>query len=233
MAQEVEKYIQGKLAQAGFYDGDIDGVWGPLSDDAFDKLLSAAKVYSEVSFVPPAPGSTSVKPQMAWGAKVSPLFKERVLWIGQDLDLDPDDLMSCIAWESGETFKPDIKNAAGSGATGLIQFMPSTARSLGTTTEALARMTAEDQLNFVYKYFRPYKGKLKTLGDIYMAILWPLGVGKSDDFVLFDKNDARYPKRYLQNKGLDTDANGKVTKREAYGKVQAKLTKGLGAGYYG
>lgn len=41
--------------------------------------------------------------------------------------------MAAMAFESGETFSPSIKNAAGSGAVGLIQFMPSTAKALGTS----------------------------------------------------------------------------------------------------
>ena len=74
---------------------------------------------------------------LAWGRKVSQTFRDRVFWIGDELAIDPDFLMACMAWESAETFRANIKNAAGSGATGLIQFMPSTARALGTTAEAL------------------------------------------------------------------------------------------------
>lgn len=48
-------------------------------------------------------------------------------------------------------------NAPGSGAIGLIQFMPSTAKGLGTSTSALKQMTAVDQLAYVEKYFAPYK----------------------------------------------------------------------------
>lgn len=38
------------------------------------------------------------------------------------------------------------------GATGLIQFMPKTAKALGTSTEALARMSFERQLDYVQEY---------------------------------------------------------------------------------
>ena len=165
---------------------------------------------------------------IAWGAHVSPTFKERVWWIADTLGLDPDDLMACMAWESGESFRSDIKNMAGSGATGLIQFMPSTARQLGTDTRQLALMTPEDQLNFVYKYFRPYKGKLNNLGDVYMAILWPKGVGKPDHYIVFDSGTA-----YRQNAGLDVNKDGKVTRAECVAKVQAKKAKGLSAGHIG
>lgn len=159
---------------------------------------------------------------IAWGAKVSPTFRERVLWIEQDLGINADYLMACMAWESGESFSPSKKNMAGSGATGLIQFMPSTAKALGTTTAELARMTPEDQLNYVWKYFAPFDGRLKNLGDVYMAILWPKAVGKTDDYVLFDRGIA-----YRQNAGLDKDKNGKVTRGECITKIQEKLAKGL------
>lgn len=166
---------------------------------------------------------------LAWGLKVSPVFRDRVFWIGDELDLSPDFLMACMAWESAETFRPDIKNAAGSGATGLIQFMPSTARALGTTTAKLAAMTAEDQLNYVYKYFAEHKGRLKTLSDVYMAILWPKGIGKPESYTLWDR--ASMPTTYRQNSGLDIDKNGYITKAEAAAKVQQKLVKGMGKTY--
>lgn len=167
------------------------------------------------------PRSTQRRP-IAWGKKVSPEFRDRVWWISDTLRIDPDDLMSCMAWESGETFRADVKNMAGSGATGLIQFMPSTAKMLGTTTTALAKMTPEDQLNYVYKYFRPFFGRLNNLGDTYMAILWPKGVGQPDHYVVFDSGTA-----YRQNAGLDIDKDGDVTRAECIAKVQAKKAKGL------
>lgn len=163
--------------------------------------------------------------QIAWGARVSPVFRERIRWVADTLGCDVNHLMACMAWESGETFRANIKNAAGSGATGLIQFMPSTARGLGTTTTALAEMTPEDQIRYVYEYFKPYKGRLNNLGDIYMAILWPKGVGKPDSYVLFDK--AKSPTTFRQNAGLDVNKNGQVTRAECLVKVTQKLVKGL------
>jgi hypothetical protein len=169
--------------------------------------------------------ATTSQEKMAWGAKVSPVFRERVRWIADNLGCSADHLMACMAWESAETFRSDIKNAAGSGATGLIQFMPSTARSLGTTTAKLAAMTPEDQLNYVYKYFQPYAGRLNNLGDVYMAILWPKGVGKPDHFVLFDKK--KMPTTFRQNAGLDVNKDELVTRAECLVKVHQKLAKGL------
>lgn len=175
-----------------------------------------------IAAIAAALGMNEGRRPIAWGAKVSQEFRDRIWWIAEELQLNPDDLMACIAWESGETFSPSVKNMAGSGATGLIQFMPTTAENLGTTTAALARMTAEDQLNYVFRYFEPYQGKLKTLGDVYMAILWPRAVGKPDDYALFTSGIA-----YRQNAGLDTNRDGRVTKAECTAKVAEKKAKGL------
>jgi len=164
---------------------------------------------------------------LAWGAKVSQEFRDKVTRIASVIGIDTNFLMACMAFESGETFSPSIRNAAGSGAVGLIQFMPSTAVLLGTTTDELVSKTAEEQLDDVLKYFEPHQGKLQTLADVYMCILWPAAIGKPDYYVLFDKSDPHHPKQYIQNRGLDFNADGKITKSEATYPVSKKLKKGL------
>lgn len=188
------------------------------------RLLRTQQVSQPQLPTAPVPGPTSRR-KIAWGSYVSPVFRERVWWIADTLGLNPDHLMACMAWESGETFSPSKKNMAGSGATGLIQFMPSTAIGLGTTTTKLAAMSAEDQLNYVYKYFKPFNGRLKNLGDVYMAILWPRGVGQADTYVLWEKSKS--PTTFRQNAGLDINRDGRVTRAECLHKIEEKLTKGL------
>lgn len=179
----------------------------------------------------PVPPPALTHRPMAWGAKVSPVFRDRVRWIVDELDIGDDladgcdKLMTCMAWESGRSFRPDVKNLAGSGATGLIQFMPATAKGMGTTVEKMAALSAEDQLRWVYRYFEPFKGRLRTLADLYMAILWPKGVGKPDEYPLFTGGVA-----YRQNAGLDVNKDGIVTKAEAARKVLALLEEGLRPG---
>lgn len=163
--------------------------------------------------------------ELAWGSRVSSEFREKVKSISSDFGIDPSDLMSCMAWESGRTFSPSVKNMAGSGATGLIQFMPSTAQGLGTSVGALAQMSAVQQLDWVAKYFRPYKGKLRDLSDLYMAILWPKAVGKSLEYVLWDRNSR--PTTYRQNAGLDVNHDGAITKAECAAKLFAMKAEGL------
>lgn len=164
---------------------------------------------------------------LAWGAKVSPQFRSNVLAISGRLVVDASDMMACMAFESGETFSPSIRNAAGSGAVGLIQFMPSTCASMGLTVDQMAALTAEQQLTFVERYFRPWSGRMHTLGDIYGAILWPGMIGKPDSAVIFDQADPNHPKLYVQNKGLDFNKDGKITKAEIVARVQKERDRGL------
>jgi hypothetical protein len=225
------KRLQRDMQMLGYYTAKVDGLWGPKSEAAYQAWFDKSYLLKPLDDEKP---SESLSPNaMAWGKKVSQEFKDRVRWIAQELELPPegaDWLMACMAFESAETFRADIRNAAGSGATGLIQFMPRTAEGLQTTTDQLAAMTPENQLNFVYLYFKPYKGRIKNLGDMYMAILWPRGVGKPDEWVLWDAEDR--PTTYRQNAGLDTDGDKQITRGEAVAKVRAKLVRGRQF-YYG
>lgn len=232
LTKDQVKAEQQKLLELGYYNGEIDGIWGNQSKKALDAyeqdLILISKLY--------VPSGTIRVPVggLAWGKKVSDTFKARVRWIAEQLQMPADGanwLMACMAWESAETFSSDIKNAAGSGATGLIQFMPATAVPLGTTTSQLALLTPEDQLNYVYKYFAPRKGKLNSLADVYMAILWPAAIGKPESEALWSKD--KRPTTYRQNSGLDINKDGVITKAEAARKVREKLTKGLTEAYFG
>lgn len=107
-------------------------------------------------------------------------------------------LANLMNFETGGTFDPSTKNALGSGATGLIQFMPFTARSLGTTTPALAKMTAKEQMVYVEKYLIQFKKNSKSYSqptDVYMAVFYPWAMGKSRDISLADHWSKQKPGR--------------------------------------
>lgn len=161
--------------------------------------------------------------QLCWGAKVSKDFRDSVLWIQAQLGLSGNYLMACMAFETGTTFSPSIKNPHSS-ATGLIQFMSATAKQLGTTTEALAQMSAVRQLSYVYRYFKAFGNNLShwDLADTYMAILLPSMIGKG-----MDERMSWSQQGYAANKGLDLDRDGTVTKREACKRVYALYDMGM------
>ena len=175
----------------------------------------------------PTPLAQSIT--LAWGAKVSTEFARGVIALCREFGWGADHpswLMACMAFETAETFSPSVSNAAGSGAVGLIQFMPATTADLGTTTENLRLLSATSQLVYVQRYFKPYAARVRSLSDMYMAILLPSAVGKPDDAVLFSGGIA-----YRQNAGLDINHDGQITKAEATALVQAKLQRGLQPGF--
>ena len=149
-------------------------------------------------------------------------FQAAVTDVAGRLGIPEQHLYAAMSFETGGTFNPGVTNAAGSGATGLIQFMPSTARGLGTSTEELAGMSRARQMHYVEKYLSTKGiGPNSNLDDVYMAILFPAAVGKGDDYVLFGQGaESGYTGRaYDQNKGLDKNGDGSITKAEAAQKV--------------
>lgn len=235
--------VQTILKDAGFDPGKIDGIYGGATANAMLAMAASAALGRDLTQPPEFIPVNPTDPRMVWGASVSREFRDKVRAIASVLAVSPDDLMGCMAWESNNTFSPSIRNAAGSGATGLIQFMPSTALPYFNSQEAIEKMTvsqkaaagraatdrlaamsAIEQLDYVLKYFMPYRGRLKNIGDVYMAILWPAGVGKADSFVLWEKGSR--PTTYRQNAGLDADKDGRITRAEAIGKVKQRMAEG-------
>jgi hypothetical protein len=133
-------------------------------------------------------------------------FAYKVMTIAEELDTDPDYLMAVMYFES--KLHADAKNPYGS-ATGLIQFTSKTARSLGTTTKELAVMDSVSQLEYVKKYLMPYRGKLTSLVNVYLAVFQPSAIRKPDEYVL----SLSY-KWVEANKIFDLDRNGKIVKSE-------------------
>lgn len=119
---------------------------------------------------------------------------------------DANAIAAVMCRESG--FDPAARNPQ-SDASGLIQFMPATARNLGTTTAALRGMTAEAQLQYVERYFVSAFGARvpPMVGDYYMGTFYPSMVGKPAEAIIFQKGTVGY----TQNVGLDLDRNGQIT----------------------
>jgi len=139
-----------------------------------------------------------------------PDFNKKLDNIANQLGVNSSDLLAIMKQESG--VNPHARNKQG-GATGLIQFMPNTARRLGTTTDDLIKMTAVQQLDYVYKYFKMVgiRPGMK-LGDLYMAVFMPKYVGHDDTTVLGASGASGFSgKVYAQNKVLDRNKDGTIT----------------------
>ncbi len=134
-------------------------------------------------------------------------------------------LAAIVDFESARSWSPSKKNAT-SGATGLIQIVPSTARMLGTTTDALAAMSFAQQLPWVFKYFQTIGvvGKIHSLQDMYMAVFTPKGVGQPSSMVLYNAGQAGYD----QNAGLDQGGKGFITVGDVANVITAHLNSASG-----
>jgi peptidoglycan hydrolase-like protein with peptidoglycan-binding domain len=169
--------------------------------------------------------STSSDVKISNAAKIDvstiqdPDFDKKLQKIADDLGVKKSDLIAIMKQES--RVNPQAVNPM-SGATGLIQFMPSTAERLGTSTSALKQMTAVEQLDYVYKYFKMVGVKPgMDLGDLYMAVFMPAHIGKSENFVLGAAGAPGFSgKVYAQNRGLDKDRNGVITISDVKAAVQ-------------
>ena len=153
------------------------------------------------------------KPQ-AWEAANSS-FGTALTGMAGRLGLKTEDLLAIMNFESG--LDPSKINRT-SGATGLIQFLPDTARELGTTTAALRNMSREQQLPFVERYLKMHGVRAgMSREQLYMSILrgnpttgalWRLG-----------------SEQYKQNSGLDVNNDGVITSAEALQMVNARWAR--------
>lgn len=173
---------------------------------------------------------------------LEPGFVAEVNAIARRLETDPRFLLAHMQHESG--FDPSItdsftrervrrgdkkkngkKYTLDDGATGLIQFRPSTAKQYGTSPAALRSMTATEQLKYVEAFYENRKGKLNSYEDVYIATLFPAAFGQSDSYLLFSKTgDSDYEgyrknpglskNAYNSNPGYDSNKDGRVTVAE-------------------
>lgn len=143
-----------------------------------------------------------------------PLSKEcsrRIDDMARRLNFNPKDLKALIYSESGGN--PQAVNPS-SGASGLIQFMPATARGMGTSVQAIRRMTAEQQMGLIEKYLRTMKkaagfqpGHKLTSGELYAIVFMP---ARAKSQVLCSRGSAAYN----SNDGLDKNKDGHITKAD-------------------
>ncbi len=137
------------------------------------------------------------------------LFIKKVDEISQKLKVAPEWLMAIMYSESRFQYK--VKNYRGSGAIGLIQFMPATAEELGTSTEQLQQMSPVEQLDYVYLYLNQVQhryGRFQSITDVYLAVLFPKALNQNDCYALYYQPSTKYQ----MNKGLDLNKDGVVTK---------------------
>ncbi len=113
-----------------------------------------------------------------------PDFNKKLDKVANKLGIERDTLFRIIKFETAGTFSPtshDPKNVS----IGLIGFTEPTARALGTSKAELAKMTAVEQLDYVYKFYKMNNLRAGSdLGTMYMITFMPAFAYSPDDVVL-------------------------------------------------
>lgn len=143
-----------------------------------------------------------------------PEFLSELQQVAARLGTRPEWLLNVMACES--SFVPTARNPLpGQTASGLLQIIRQTAVGLGTTPAAIRRMTPVEQLQPVEKYFTPFKGRLNSLTDVYLAVFRGFIVNGGPETVVAPLNNSSQERQaYSLNKGLDLDGDRRITKEE-------------------
>lgn len=149
-------------------------------------------------------GKVQGKP-FSWSTDQS--FLTKVKDVATRLQFDPIDLLAIMNLESARTFDPSITNSLG--YTGLIQFGNSAASGLGTTTDALRKMSRVEQMEYVYRYFHKLWGwpnskcPSPSLVNLYLTVLLPAFRFAGPDEKIADSSNPNTSKWYFANSGFD------------------------------
>jgi hypothetical protein len=133
-------------------------------------------------------------------------FISKVIAVSRNLGIKPEWLMFAMWFETGHSLNHRIRNKIG--ATGLLQFMPDTAKDLGTTTDQLRDMSNIAQLSYVEQYLEQYKGRYHNFVDLYCAVFYPVAIGQPDTYTITRDIVAR------QNPIFDINHDLDITKAE-------------------
>lgn len=140
--------------------------------------------------------------------------------ISAKLGCAPEDLLGVM--ESESSVMPSAQNPRGK-AIGLIQFMPDTLMGLGWTQgpDVFRSLTADEQLPFVERFYRPHIGKLTSPGRLYQATFLPATLPGTDESSVIAAPGGPNPGAYRDNILLDTNRDGAITVSDLTARVDA------------
>jgi hypothetical protein len=141
-------------------------------------------------------------------------FVAKVIAISARLGINPNWLMVIMHFETGGTFLPNKWNSRKT-YVGLLQFGSIAAKDLGTTTTALSKMSAIQQLDYVEKYYKLWYRYLRisvpnSFVDFYLVTLFPSKVNAGHSAVIESKSipGVAFAKA---NKAFTPNSQGKIT----------------------
>lgn len=136
------------------------------------------------------------------------------------LGVDPNWLMYVFFKESG--LNPSATNnyytySDGSHAVGLNQMTTKAFQEVGYpgTWEDFRNLSGTDQMDWIYKYFKPYAGRINNFKDLYLINFYPAYLGKD--------LTTQFPYSVVRaNPAFDTNGDGQLTLGEFYDYLDSK-----------
>lgn len=189
-----------------------------INNNNFDFLLKQKKSNNNRNTIP-----MEIDRSFQNSEKLDSNFLNRVKEIAQKLNCDYKDLLALMNSESGIK----TNNWNGSTAVGLIQFTDASVAELNNkyglnlTKEKIARMSPMEQLDLVEKYLTIAKSynfapnERLSAGDLYAITFLP---GRAGQDILCRRGE----NFYSQNKGLDLNNDGVISKQDLENKLAKK-----------
>lgn len=110
-------------------------------------------------------------------------FREKLIKVADNLRIAPAALWKVIKFESHGNPTQVNTSKKTTNATGLIQFTPDTANGMGYTVGDIKKMSAVDQLDLVYQFYKGIKPG-STAEQLYLKTILPAFAYKDNDFVV-------------------------------------------------
>ncbi len=172
---------------------------------------------------------------------LSEVEQQSVLLHSSNLGVDPNWLLAVMYFETAGTLSPSKKNHIGS--VGLIQFTrdsgadngnPKQYKTINGTKyylDSISKMSFVQQMELVELYLTPYKSKIKSYLDLYLAVFFPLAMSKSDDFVL-KTNQLSASIIAKQNPIFDSNQDKQITRKEVTDYFKKYFDSKFGSGFF-
>lgn len=167
---------------------EVDGDPGPNTVAKLNDVIKQKKISFTKSTEADVKRNSAQARDIDTSAIQDPDFNAKLIKTAKQLGVEPEYLKRIIKFETAGSFSPtshDPNNVS----IGLIGFTEPTARALGTSKAELAKMTAVQQLDYVYKFYKMNGLKPGSdVGTMYMLTFMPAYAYHPDDTVLGQEN---------------------------------------------
>ena len=191
--------VNGNLTRAaiGKFQGEhnitVDQKIGPETVAALNKVIADRQLHLEHSDIDPHAkrvldkANSNDNGEKVTAGNIADIhdetFKEKLIKVADELRIAPAALWKVIKFESHGNPTQVNTSKKTTNATGLIQFTPDTATGMGYTVGDIKKMSAVDQLDLVYQFYKGIKPG-STAEQLYLKTILPAFAYKDNDFVV-------------------------------------------------